>query len=86
MLVPVLGLLYFLYLRWRRTAAKRIGDKELVAEITRNHSPQKALLKFLLLAVAFALGCIALANPRRPDDESAEVRKGIDVVLSLIHI
>lgn len=83
MLVPVLGLLYFLYLRWRRTAAKRIGDKELVAEITRNHSPQKALLKFLLLAVAFALGCIALANPRRPDDESAEVRKGIDVVIAL---
>ena len=82
-LIPVLGLLYFLYLRWRQTAAKRIGDKDLVAEITRNHSPQKALLKFLLLALAFALGCIALANPRRPDDESAEVRKGIDVVIAL---
>jgi Ca-activated chloride channel homolog len=82
-LVPVLVLLYVLYLRWRKRAAKRIGDTHLVTELTRNHSPQKAWLKFSLVAAAFALGCIALANPRKPDDESAEVRKGIDVVIAL---
>lgn len=82
-LVPVLLLLYVLYLRWRRQAAKKIGDAPLVAELTRNHSSQKALLKFSLVALAFTIGCIALANPRKPDDESAEIRKGIDAIIAL---
>jgi Ca-activated chloride channel family protein len=36
-----------------------------------------------LLTLAFAIGCITLANPRKPDDASAEIRKGIDVVIAL---
>lgn len=82
-LVPVLALLYFLYLQWRKKAARQLGEPALVAALTRNHSPQKALLKFGLFALAFALGCFTLANPRRPDEASAEVRKGIDVVIAL---
>lgn len=82
-LVPVLLLLYFLYLTWRKRAAKQIGDETLVAELTRNHSSRKALLKFVLIAAAFTIGIVTLANPRKPDDESAEVRKGIDVVIAL---
>lgn len=82
-LVPVILLLYFIYLKWRRRAIKRIGDAQLVAELTRSHSSRKAMLKFSLVALAFAIGCVALANPRKPDDESAEVRKGIDAVIAL---
>lgn len=33
--------------------------------------------------LAFAAGCLALANPRVPDDASAEQRKGIDLVFAL---
>lgn len=36
-----------------------------------------------MIAIAFACGCIALANPRIPDKNSGEVRKGIDVVIAL---
>lgn len=82
-LVPVLALFYLLYLQWRKKAARQLGDPALVAELTRSHSPKKALLKFGLFALAFALGCFTLANPRLPDDASAEVRKGIDVVIAL---
>ena len=82
-LVPVVLLLYFLYLKWRQRVIKRIGDAQLVAELTRSHSPRKALIKFSLIALAFAVGCVALANPRKPDDESAEIRKGIDAVIAL---
>jgi Ca-activated chloride channel homolog len=82
-LVPVLLLVYLFYVGWRKRAAKQLGDERLVAELTRNHSPQKALLKFALMAAAFAIGCVTLANPRKPDDETAEVRKGIDVVIAL---
>lgn len=82
-LVPVLVIFYLLYLAWKKRAAKQLGDANLVAELTRNHSSRKALLKFLLITVAFAIGCITLANPRKPDDASAEIRKGIDVVIAL---
>jgi Ca-activated chloride channel family protein len=83
LLVPVLALMYVLYLAWRKRSAKQLGDERLVAELTASHSPQKAFLKFALLAAAFAIGCVTLANPRKPDDESAEIRKGIDVVIAL---
>lgn len=60
-----------------------MGDENLVAELTRNHSSRNAVLKFSLLALAFAIGCITLANPRKPDDASAEIRRGIDAVIAL---
>jgi Ca-activated chloride channel family protein len=82
-LVPLLLLLYLLYLAWKKRTVKNIGDAALVAELTGNHSARKAMLKFFLLILAFAIGCITLANPRKPDDASAEVRKGIDVVIAL---
>lgn len=83
LLVPVLLLLYGAYGLWRRRTIKKIGDVRLVAALTKNHSPLKASVKFTLFLLAFALGCMALANPRRPDDASAEIRKGIDVVIAL---
>lgn len=55
----------------------------LVKELSKNHSRTKTVFKFLMILIAFACGCIALANPRVPDKNSGEVRKGIDVVIAL---
>lgn len=52
-------------------------------ELSKSHSGVKTTVKFLFIAIAFACGCIALANPRLPDKDSGEVRKGIDVVIAL---
>ena len=82
-LVPLIALFYGIYLLWRRRTTKRIGDTKLIASLTKNHSPLKSRIKFFLFLAAFALGCLSLANPRKPDDESAEVRKGIDAVIAL---
>lgn len=83
MLVPLLALLYIGYLLWRKRTTKRIGDARLVASLTKTHSTIKARIKFFLFLFAFALGCLSLANPRKPDDASAEIRKGIDAVIAL---
>lgn len=83
LLVPVLLFLYIAYLSWRRRINKKIGDARLVAVLTKNHSPRKSYIKFGFFLFAFALGCVALANPRKPDDDSAEIRKGIDVVVAI---
>lgn len=82
-LVPFAFLLFLLYQSWKRKARKRIGDVHLVKELSRNHSAPKTAVKFLLIALAFGLGVAALANPRVPDKNSGEVRKGIDVVIAL---
>ena len=83
LLVPLLALLYGLYLLWQKRTTKKLGDARLIATLTRNHSPLKSRIKFFLFLFAFALGCLSLANPRKPDDASAEVRKGIDAVIAL---
>lgn len=83
LLVPLLLALYLAYGAWRKRTAKKIGDERLVAMLTRNHSVLRSRIKFFAFLFAFALGCLALANPRKPDDASAEIRKGIDVVVAL---
>jgi Ca-activated chloride channel family protein len=82
-LIPFFLLLFLVYLSWKKKATKKIGDKHLVKALTQNHSRQKTFLKFFLVALAFACGCIALANPRVPDKNSTDVRKGIDVVIAM---
>lgn len=37
----------------------------------------------MFVCLAFALGCVTLANPRIPDKSSDEARSGIDVMLAL---
>lgn len=85
-LLTGLGLLLFIYwgyLSWKKKAAKRIGDEQLVKRLIKNHSPLKSGIKFSLLLLGFALGCLALTNPRKPIDAPGEERKGIDVVIAL---
>ena len=83
LLIPAFILLFLFYTNWKRKAFKRIGDEKLVKKLFSGYSPVKSIIKFSLLIVAFILGCIALANPRKPDESSVEARKGIDVVLAL---
>lgn len=82
-LIPFFLMLYLLYVAWKRKSMKRIGDVHLIKELSKGHSRTKSFLKFLFIALAFACGCIALANPRIPDKNSGEARKGIDVVIAL---
>jgi Ca-activated chloride channel family protein len=82
-LLPLLLLVYVAYLFWQKRTRRRIGDERLIAALTKSHSVIKSRIKFFVFLFAFALGCFALANPRKPDDDSAEIRKGIDVVIAL---
>ena len=81
--MPVLLLLFLFYLLWRRRAVKRMGDAALVKALMPAHAKGKLFLKFFLLLLAFSLGCIAIANPRQPDEMQEDARQGIDVVMAL---
>ncbi|MFM6924793.1 MAG: hypothetical protein ACKOU7_04770, partial [Ferruginibacter sp.] len=50
--IPVLLLLYFLVLNWKKRTIRKIGDTGLVKEMIRNYAPQKFAFKFVLVLVA----------------------------------
>jgi Ca-activated chloride channel family protein len=81
--IPLFFLIYIINVYWRRKRIKRIGDPALVKELYKNHSRVKFFIKFFLIILAFACGCIAIANPRKPDFNTAEARKGIDIMVAL---
>lgn len=82
-LIPVLLLLFWLVLRWKKKTAKKIGDERLVKEITRHYAPQRYAWKFVLVILAFAASVLALANPRTPSGSEKVSRNGIDVMIAL---
>jgi Ca-activated chloride channel family protein len=81
--IPLLVLLYFFVLRYKKQTIKKIGDERLVKELIKNYSPQKFALKFVLVVTAFAAGVFALANLRTAKGSEKVSRNGIDVMVAL---
>lgn len=81
--IPLLMILYFFVLNWKKKTIKKIGDANLVAEMIKNHSPQKFALKFVLILIAFTAGVFAVANLRSPKGMEQVSRNGIDVMIAL---
>ncbi len=81
--IPLFSLFFIVYLGWKKRAARKMGDARLIKELYKNHSRFKTIIKFFLLIIAFAAGCIAITNPRKLSETVNDVRKGIDVVIAL---
>ncbi|MEO7306097.1 MAG: VWA domain-containing protein [Ferruginibacter sp.] len=81
--VPLLLILYFFVLYWKKRTIKKIGDANLVKEMIKNYSPQKFALKFVLALTAFILCGFALANLRSPKGVEKVNRNGIDIIIAL---
>jgi Ca-activated chloride channel homolog len=81
--LPFFILLFLLLLQWKKKAAKRMGDAKLVKRLTRNFSPPLFAAKFILLSAGFAVGVVAVMNPRKPGTADNVTRKGIDVVVAM---
>jgi tetratricopeptide (TPR) repeat protein len=81
--IPLLLILYFFVLNWKKRTIKKIGDENLVKEMIKNYSPQRFALKFVLILVAFTLGVFALANLRTPKAVEQVNRNGIDIMIAL---
>jgi Ca-activated chloride channel family protein len=81
--IPVFILIFFYFLQWKKKARNRIGEAKLVKELTANFSPRLFISKFAMLSIGFAIGVIALMNPRKPGATDNITRKGIDVIVAL---
>lgn len=78
-----LVLLFTGVLYWKKKVRKKMGDPRLIKHLLSGYSPGLFTLKFILLCIAFALGVIAVMNPRKPGAADNVARKGIDVVIAL---
>lgn len=81
--LPVFGLLYYAVLSWKKKTTAKIGDLQLVREMTGNYAPRRFAAKFLLICLAFSAGVFALANLRSPSGMEKVNRNGIDVMIAL---
>ncbi len=81
--IPLLALLYFFVLDWKKKTIRKIGDERLVKEMIKNYAPQKFAIKFILVVAAFAVTVFALANPRSKTGTEKVNRNGIDIMVAL---
>jgi Ca-activated chloride channel family protein len=81
--LPLLLLLLWALLRWKRKTVSRIGDLSLVSQLIGNFSSVRFLIKASLALVAFFAIVLAAANLQKPGSMENVQRKGVDVMLVL---
>lgn len=81
--IPLLVVLYFQLMYWKKNTIKKIGDPKLVQALIVNYSPTNFLFKFLCFALALAVIIAASANLQKPGAMDNVQRKGVDVVIAI---
>ena len=81
--IPFMVLFYFLLIRWKRNAMKKIGDPPLVKQLIQGFSSKLFLTKFILILLGFTLCAFAVADLVKPIGTQKINRKGIDVMIAL---
>jgi Ca-activated chloride channel family protein len=82
-LVPVMLVLYFGILKWKKQTVAKIGDAVLVKQLIQGYSPARFMMKFILILVGFMATAVGLANLQRPDQVAQVNRQGVDVMIAL---
>jgi Ca-activated chloride channel family protein len=81
--IPFMVLFYFLLIRWKKNAMKKIGDPPLVKQLIQGFSSKLFLTKFFLILLGFSLCAFAVADLVKPIGTQKINRKGIDVMIAL---
>lgn len=81
--IPLLVLLFYMVIRWKKKTVRKIGDERLVRQLVKNYSPRRFAIKFTLVLLAFSCAVFALANLRKPGAVEKVNRNGIDIMIAL---
>src|SRR5882757_2688219 len=82
-ILPLLGLLLYTLVLWKKRTKKRIGDPALVGQLVKSFSPLRFGIKAGLVLLAFAIVVMGAANFQRPGAMENVNRQGVDVMLVL---
>jgi len=81
--LPVLLVLLFFLVRWKKNTQARMGDPMLVKQLINTFSPVRFLIKVGLALLAFVVLVLGAANFQMPGAMENVQRKGVDVMLVL---
>lgn len=82
-LVPALALLYVLFISWRRSRIKKLGNPELVKNMIIGKINGRLTTRVVLGGMAMVCCVLALANPQAGGKAEKTQRKGIDILFAL---
>ena len=80
--IPILVLLYYSVVYWRRKTLRRFGDIELMEQLLPSMSSGKKTLRFILLTLAFAFMVLGLANFRFGIKKAEVTRESSDIMIA----
>ncbi len=83
LLLPLMLLLYFVTVKWRKKVKSIYGDEELVNKLLPDVSSTKRVWKFVLYFIAFLFVLIGLINPQIGTKLEEVKRKGADIMICL---
>jgi Ca-activated chloride channel family protein len=83
LLIPLLILLFYRLIGWKKKLVKKIGDPTLVSQLVKSFSPQNFTTKFILVCIALLLLVLGLANLRAKGSAENISRQGVDVMIVL---
>jgi len=82
-LIPVVVVLYLLYLRWRKAKINKLGDPKLLKHLVKGRIAGRSTTRFVLLTIALFFSIVGLANLQRGAQTEKAERKGVDVFFAL---
>lgn len=82
-IIPFIILIFLLLQFWRYRAQNKFANKELLNRLSPNKSLFKAVLKVVVLCLAFASLAIALVNPKIGTKLETVKREGVDIVFAI---
>ncbi len=81
--LPVLVVFVFWAFRRKKRLLQKIGDQELVQQLTRNLSTRKRNWKVILILAVYSILVFALADPQIGTKLERVKRKGVDIFIAL---
>ena len=83
LVIPLMIVIYIVWLKQRQAKLLKIGDLQLVNELLPTYSQRRNTIKFTLLVLALVFGVISLAKLQSGSRSEKVSRKGIDVMIAL---
>ncbi|MDP4187604.1 MAG: VWA domain-containing protein [Bacteroidota bacterium] len=82
-LLPVLFLMYLFLRREKKKDLEKFGDLPVISNLMPMVSPQRPVIKFVLLLVAFMALIFAIARPQFGTKVEKVKRKGVQIIIAL---
>ena len=83
LLIPLLAIVRLISLRSKRKKLKRLGDPELLSQLSPDVSKVRPAVKFWLLEAALALIVVMEARPQMGRQINSDKREGIETIIAM---